>query len=47
MMLEGELAKFEDQYEFKSANEIAISSRMLGDDAKWVTFMTGVAKRAN
>ena len=47
MMLEGKLAKFEDQYEFKSANEIAISSRMLGDDGKWVTFMTGVAKRAN
>ena len=46
MMADGKLAKFEDEYEFKSADEIAISSRMLGDDGKWITFLTGVAKRA-
>lgn len=39
------LTKFQDIYEFKSADEILLTSRMLGTDGKWVTFMTGTAKR--
>ncbi len=46
-MAEGKLTKFQDIYEFKSADEMALSSRMLGDDGKWITFMTGTAKRKN
>lgn len=42
---EGKLTKYQDIYEFKSADEIAIFSKMLGDDGKWITFMTGTAKR--
>ncbi len=41
----GKTAKFRDVYEFKSADEIAISSSMLGEDGKWANFMTGHAKR--
>ena len=41
----GKLTKFQDIYEFKSANEIAITSKMLGEDGKWMTFMSGTAKR--
>ncbi len=41
----GKLTKFEDIYEFKSANEIAMTSRMLGEDGEWVTFMSGTATR--
>jgi hypothetical protein len=41
MMAEGKLTKFRDQYEFKSDKEILASSSMLGEDGKWVTFMTG------
>lgn len=37
--------KFQDIYEFKSPDEYQIKSTMLGDDGKWITFMTGVAKR--
>lgn len=44
-MAEGKVTKFQDIYEFKSADEIAVSSKMLGDDGKWITFMTGTAKR--
>jgi len=33
--------KYRDIYEFKSENEIATVSQMLGDDGKWQTFMTG------
>ncbi len=42
---DGKLTKFQDVYEFKSANEILMTSRMLGTDGKWVTFMSGAAKR--
>jgi hypothetical protein len=45
-MADGKLAKFRDIYAFKSADEMAISSQMLGKDGKWVTFMSGTAKRA-
>ena len=44
-MADGKLTKFEDIYEFKFENEIAMSSRMLGRDEKWVTFMSGNATR--
>ena len=44
-MAAGKLAKFRDIYEFKSANEIALSSSILGEDGKWITFVTGTAKR--
>lgn len=44
-MGDGKLTKFQDIYEFKSADEMLITSRMLGDDGKWVTFMSGTAKR--
>lgn len=44
-MAEGERTKFQDIYEFKSADEIAISSRMLAKDGKWITFLTGTARR--
>ena len=37
--------KYRDIYEFKSKDEIAISSQMQGDDGKWNSFMTGTAKR--
>ena len=39
------LTKFQDIYEFKSSDEILMTSRMLGTDGKWVTFMSGTAKR--
>ncbi len=42
---QGTMTKFQDIYEFKSADEIIMSSRMLGSDGKWVTFMAGIAKR--
>jgi hypothetical protein len=42
---DGKLTKFQDIYEFKSADEIAMTSRMLGPDGKWVTFMSGTSKR--
>jgi hypothetical protein len=42
---EGKLTKFQDIYEFKSADEIAMTSKMLGDDGKWITFMSGMATR--
>jgi hypothetical protein len=42
---DGKLATFHDVYEFTSDDEIVITSKMLGDDGKWITFMTGTAKR--
>jgi hypothetical protein len=42
---EGKTAKFRDVYEFKSKDEIAVKSEMQGPDGKWVTFVTGMAKR--
>jgi hypothetical protein len=31
----GSMTKFQDIYEFKSENEIIMTSRMLGKDGKW------------
>ena len=41
----GKLTKYQDIYEFKSADAILMTSTMLGEDGKWVTFMSGTAKR--
>ena len=41
----GKPALFRDLYEFKSADEIAVSSQMQSDDGTWVTFITGTARR--
>jgi hypothetical protein len=38
-------ALFRDSYEFVGDNEMKITSEMKGDDGKWMTFMTGTAKR--
>jgi hypothetical protein len=45
LMGDGKLTKFQDIYEFKSADEILMTSRMLATDGKWVTFMSGKAQR--
>ena len=42
---DGKLTKFQDIYEFKSADELLMTSRMLGPDGKWFTFMSGTSKR--
>ncbi len=42
---QGKLTKFEDIYKFTSDDEMVMTSRMLGNDGKWVTFMSGTAKR--
>ena len=44
-MSAGKLTKFQDIYEFKSKDEIIMTSKMLGDDGKWITFMSGTAVR--
>jgi hypothetical protein len=44
-MSEGKRTKFQDIYQFKSADEMLLTSRMLGEDGKWITFMSGTAKR--
>ena len=44
-MADNKLTKFRDTYEFKSPDQVAITSSMLGADGKWVTFMTGEARR--
>lgn len=44
-MAGGEMTKFRDSYEFKSDDEILVTSSMLGEDGDWVTFMTGTSKR--
>jgi hypothetical protein len=44
-MAEGRETDFRDIYEFKSDTEMIVTSRMLGEDGKWITFMNGVATR--
>lgn len=44
-MAGGKETKFRDTYAFKSADEMIITSSMLGDDGEWITFMTGTARR--
>jgi hypothetical protein len=45
-MSDGTTTKFEDIYEFKSKDELAIRSRILADDGTWVTFVSGIATRS-
>lgn len=41
----GKPVLFRDTYEFKSKDLIALTSAMQTQDGKWVTFMTGTARR--
>ena len=41
----GTTTKFQDIYEFKSADEMRVASKILGEDGKWITMMTGQARR--
>jgi hypothetical protein len=41
----GKLTQFEDIYEFISEKEMKMTSRMLGEDGKWITFMSGTGIR--
>ncbi|MFO0814365.1 MAG: DUF1579 domain-containing protein [Gemmatales bacterium] len=41
----GKMSSFQDIYEFKSADHYIITSKIKGDDGKWITFMTGDVKR--
>lgn len=45
MSVEGKTTQYQDVYEFTSENEINVYSKMLGDDGKWVTFMSGKGTR--
>jgi Protein of unknown function (DUF1579) len=44
-MAGGKLTKFRDSYEFKTSDTIIMTAEMMGEDGKWLTFMTGEAKR--
>ena len=44
-VIAGKVRPYRDAYEFKSADHIVATSSMLGDDGKWVTFMTGSITR--
>jgi Protein of unknown function (DUF1579) len=41
----GAMAKYRDIYEFKTKDQIAMSSQVLGDDGKWTQFMTSTIQR--
>jgi hypothetical protein len=45
MLSPGKTAKFRDVYEFKSKDEMAMTSQMQGEDGQWTTFMSGTARR--
>ena len=45
MMDSSKTSKYRDAYEFKSEDLIIATSSMQNSDGKWVTFMTGEAKR--
>ena len=44
-MADGKTTKFRDIYEFKSPDHIHATSTMLGEDGKWVVFMSGDSRR--
>lgn len=45
-MSAGKMTKFQDIYEFKSKDEIVMTSKMLSENGKWITFMSGSAVRS-
>lgn len=42
---DGKMAKYRDSYEFKSKDHIVATSSVLGEDGKWITFITGDVRR--
>lgn len=44
-MAKDKLTKYRDSYEFKSPDKIIATSEIVGEDGKWVTFMTAEMKR--